>query len=102
MVMDKEILTSWLIREYKYPPTGAVMVAEELLNCAPDLCAAFDDWLNSCELPTIEVEGYSVNKLMTEHSMTPVAAFLTLDYLRREPDRAKSSLRKGHDHVQEI
>jgi len=46
-----------------------------------------------------EIEGYSMNRLLTEHNMTPIAAFLTLDWLMREPAIALASLNKGRESL---
>lgn len=98
--MEKDALISRLISEFKYPPKGAALVAEKILACAPDLQRAFTTWWENGELPSVEVEGYSVERLMLEHGMNPIAALLTLDFLRREPQRALTSLHKGHDQAE--
>ena len=47
--------------------------------------AAFEEWVDSNVIPTIEIEGWSYNKLVENFKMRPVAAFLALDWLTREP-----------------
>jgi hypothetical protein len=65
----------------------------------PEVKDAFTTWWQDGTLPFLEVEDYSVSTLIEEHDMNPIAAFLTLDWLAREPHLAKKSLRKGHDYV---
>ena len=55
--------------------------------------------INKQSAKDIEVEGFTVKRLQDEHGMNLVASVLTLDYLKREPDQALKSLRKGHDFV---
>lgn len=98
--MDKDALIARLVAEFYYPPKGAALVADKILACAPDLQKAFTIWWEGGELPVVEVEGYTMERLMLEHGMNPFAALLTLDFLRREPQRALISLRKGHDRAE--
>lgn len=88
-----------LTTEFGYPPKGAQIVAEKLANCTPQIQATFTKFWETGEISVMEVEGYTVSRLMAEHGMKPIAAFLTLDWLIREPEKAKASLKKGHDVV---
>jgi hypothetical protein len=92
-------LVTRLVSEFGYPLQGAQMVAEKLLACGPEIKAAFLYWWNEGSLDDLVVEGYTVQRLMEEHGMNPIAAFLTLDWLMREPEKAKVSLARGHDRV---
>jgi hypothetical protein len=47
----------------------------------------------------LDVHGLTVDTLQRQHGMTPIAAFLTLDWLSRDPEAALASLHKGHDHL---
>lgn len=88
-----------LIDEFGYPKKGAQIVVQKLMQCTPEVKEAFLAWWHSGETGALEVEGFTVKRLMKHHGMNPVAAFLTLDWLKREPDAALSSLVKGHDYV---
>ena len=57
--------------------------------------AAFEEWVDSNVIPTIEIEGWSYNKLAENFNMRPVAAFLALDWLTREPEKASKALKLG-------
>lgn len=57
--------------------------------------AAFEEWVDSNVIPTIEIEGWSHNKLVEKFKMCPVAAFLALDWLTREPEKASKALKLG-------
>lgn len=88
-----------LISEFGYPPNGAQMIAEKLINCTPQIQVAFTIFWEKGEFPNMEVEDYTFVGLVSEHGMKPIAALLTLDWLIREPEKAKESLKKGNDFV---
>lgn len=56
---------------------------------------AFEDWVDSNVIPTIEIEGWNYAKLVEKFKMRPVAAFLALDWLTRDPEKAIKALNKG-------
>ncbi len=97
--MTRESLTTYLMREWSYSPAGANSAADKLLHLEPELKQAFERWLQSGELPQIQIETYTVTRLMTEFGYNPVAAILALDWLSREPEIAKASLARGFDRV---
>ena len=41
----------------------------------------------------------TIQRLIEQHNMKPIAAFLTLDWLSREPEAAIASLKCGYDRV---
>jgi hypothetical protein len=88
-----------LVDEYGYSAAKAELVWNKLGNISPGLFQIFIDWWEKGQFPEIVVEGYSFESLQVEHSMNPLAAFLTLDWLTRDPKAAKESLRRGHDKV---
>lgn len=97
--MESEWLINRLINEYQYSPKGALVVAEKIAGAQPIIKQSFFEFLDSHEIPEIEVEGYTIKRLIDQHDMKPPAAFLTLDWLMRSPDEAKKSLTKGHDWI---
>jgi hypothetical protein len=97
--MDEQKLIPRLMSEFDYPYQGAQLVVVKLQNSNQQIQTAFQIWWEGGELPDLTIEEYSVARLMNEHGMNPVAAFLTLDWLMREPEKAKASLRRGHDRV---
>jgi hypothetical protein len=99
ITMNENELIPRLISEYKYPPKGAQIVAEKLVNSSQQVNQAFNVFWETGEVPELEVEGYTISRLVKEHRMTPIAALLTLDWLIRDPEHAKKSLKKGHDIV---
>ena len=74
-------------------------MAESVSSMDQALQANVLKWLETGELENAEVAGYSVRDLQTKHGMNELAAFLTLDWLIREPEKATASLQRGHDTV---
>lgn len=77
-----------------YNDKAAAMVASELVKVAPCLRSHVEGWLNG-EIFDHESHGYSVSGLMESRHMTYPAALLTIDWLIKEPEKAKKSLDKG-------
>ncbi len=97
--LDEAELTQRLLNEFNYPEKGAQLIIKKLSNCQPEIKAAFNRWWQTGQLTSFAIENYTVQRLQKEHAMNPIAAFLTLDWLLREPETALTSLRKGHDKI---
>ena len=97
--IQKEEIVKRLTKEFGYPPQGAHLVVEKLSNLAPELQLEFSKWGRTGDVPGVKVQEYTVDKLMREYGMNPIAALLTLDWLNREPENAKASLKRGHDQI---
>jgi hypothetical protein len=88
-----------LVDEYGYPPPGARVAAQRLAELSGAVREAFDHWWTSGEPPELEIGGFTLVRLAVEHGMNPIAAFLTLDWLARDPAAAHASLGRGHDQL---
>lgn len=99
MKPNRDEILQRLISEWHYPQAGAELLTNKLLALQPELLSEFQRWWLAGGLPEREVAGYTVSRLQAEHSMNPIAAILTLDWLLREPEQAKASLSRGHDQV---
>ena len=77
------------------PPSQIRQVADKIQALPEDIYAAFEAWFATGELPDIQVEGQTVGGILKNHpERTVVGAFLALEWLRREPARAKALLAK--------
>ena len=56
---------------------------------------AFISWLENNDTPDIMIEDYSYDFLTNQMNMHPIGAFITLDWLIREPEKAKQALKRG-------
>ena len=92
--MNKEILIK-LLKEENYPAHMLDATIAKLNKLQPIVLESFEVWLNEGKLPDFEVEGYSYQVLVNDYGMKPVGAFLTLDWLCRDPQKASLSLKKG-------
>lgn len=99
MNMDRNTIVNRLEQEFGYPRQGAELVATRLESLRGPLRDAFVRWWESGTLPDLTIEGYTVERLMRDQRMNPIASFLTLDWLEREPEKAIASLKKGHDQI---
>ena len=97
--MESQGIIFRLTSEFGYTPKGATIVANQLARLDPGLEIPFLTWLGTGDIPEVSVEDYSLASLIHDHKMNPIAAFLTLDWLIREPTRARASLRRGHDFI---
>ena len=96
--LKKDIINR-LIAEFDYPEYGAALVAKKLLHLQGSIKPLFTDWWYIGKKPLVDVEEYTFESLTESYKMNPIAAFLTLDWLVREPKRAKESLKHGHDYI---
>lgn len=78
-----------------YNPKTADIVANELMKVSPKLLSCVNEWLSGDEVDH-ECNGYSIKSLMDSRQMTYPAALLTIDWLIKEPEKAKKSLEKGN------
>jgi hypothetical protein len=74
-------------------------ILPKLSNMTPLLLSSLKKFLTEGELDEINLLGYSVEKLKVEHNMNEVAAYMTLDWIIKEPEEAIVSLKRGHDTV---
>lgn len=96
---ERRELTERLTSEIGYPPAGAELVADKIEGLHPELRQAFARWWGTGEWPDVEIEGYTVERLVEERGLNPLAALLTLDWLRREPEAARTTIEHGHDRI---
>lgn len=81
-----------LIDELDVPKSSVEGIIEKIKKMQPDIIASFVKWFESGEIDTIEIEGYTLEKLMRERKINIVTAYLLLDWLKREPDTAKKAM----------
>lgn len=92
--MEKEILTD-ILKQQGCPAFMIEKTIEKLAHLSPVLQEAFTLWVMHGIKPSITLEGYSYTSLIEQFHMKPVGAFLTLDWIVREPEEAVKSLKRG-------
>lgn len=95
MIMDKlEMLE--ILMQRGYIQRHASLVAEEMVNIAPQLQQYLEAWLmDKSYNENYEVGEYSLKRLQEERRMNYPAALLTMDWLIKEPEAALRSLNRG-------
>lgn len=92
--MEKNILYK-LLKEEAYPEYMIEGTVAKLEKLQPEIDSAFSAWVLDSTKPDIIVEGYTFDSLVRDFGMKPVGAFLTLDWLVREPKSATAALKRG-------
>ncbi len=98
--LSQDEIVQRLVREFGYAEWHAVRVADDIAGFTPAVAEAFSRWWRTGELPALEVEGYTAARLVAEWHLQPVAIFLALDWLVRDPKRAVAALQRGYDRVE--
>lgn len=87
-----------IIEELKkegYPKDSFEPTISKINEFHVDIKKLFEDWLENSTIPKIEIEGYSYDKLVQDFQMKPIGAFITLNWLKNEPEKAKKALEEG-------
>lgn len=84
-----------LLKEYGYPAFMLDKTADKVENLSPILQEAFDCWVKCSIEPSFSIKGYSYSSLIETFDMKPIGAFLTLDWLIKEPEKALENLNRG-------
>lgn len=71
-------------------------VSAKIEALPPDIREAFEKWVETDAVASPEYAGYDVNAIMkAQPHMTVLAAYLSLDWLRRDPVAAKRSIERS-------
>ena len=99
--MEIETIKEKILEKFPgiYSEKGIDIVVAGVQEMDQEIRVGMERFLETGEIWGIQIEGFSVEKLIEEHGMNEVAAFLTLDWIKKEPEMAILSLQKGHDFV---
>ena len=92
--MNRDTLLG-LLKEERYPEYMIDNTIAKLEHLQPNIASIFAEWATTGKIPEISIEGYTFSTLTHNFGMKPIGAFLTLDWLVREPQRARAALKKG-------
>lgn len=92
--MDRNMLLT-LLKKESYPDYIVDATIEKIEKFQPSILDAFKLWISDGKTPDFSVEGYAFSDLIKQYDMKPVGAFLTLDWLLREPEKASHALKRG-------
>jgi len=94
-MFDRYILQDRLVQEFNYTKEGAMDVINQLMLINQPISQALEIWLADGTLPSLEIEGFTAERLMAEFRMNIFATLLTLDSLSKDPSRTLATLKKG-------
>jgi hypothetical protein len=89
-----------LVGEFGYSSYEAEAAVNELAAADLRIQEAFLRWWNTGEVSDLTIEQYNLHRLADEHGLNPVAGFLMLDWLLKEPEMAQAALAHGFDWVE--
>ena len=84
-----------LLNEHGYPTFMLDKTADKVECFSPLLMEAFEYWAKYGIEPSFAIKGYSFASLIEKFKMNPIGAFITLDWIMREPDKAIEKLNCG-------
>ena len=83
------------LMERGYNEKQAIVTAKELLTIDEMLKGAISLWMDKDEETDFTIEGVCLLNLKAKFKMTYPAALLTMDWVIKEPEKAKNALIKG-------
>lgn len=78
-----------------YPQKAALSVVQSLLMLDSTFQPAFNSWLESEVETDFQIEGFKLSELKRKFDMTYPAALLTMDWLLKEPEKARECINRG-------
>ena len=83
-----------------YTESEIVHLFKAIKKTDADTRRQITDWFNGDGFPEDIVENITVNFLVTEYGMKPINAFLTIDWLKHNPQSAKYFMLKNNPEIQ--
>lgn len=87
------------IKEYGFTDKQAQYAITRLRKLDKQIKKSFGIWFTKGNLPEYGIENFTVSELINEVKINPINAFLTFDWLKKDPDAAKKSLLQLKDKV---
>lgn len=84
-----------ILKEQGYPAFMLDKTSTKIENLSQPLKEVFSMWVERGIEPSFSIKGYSYQTLIEKFNMKPVGAFLTLDWIIREPEVAIENLNRG-------
>ena len=82
-----------LVENKKLDQAQVERVSGKIETLSPDIREAFEKWIETDIIESPEYAGHDVNSILkAQPHLTVLAAYLSLDWLRRDPVAAKKSI----------
>ena len=99
-MIDAKVLRDRLVNDFDYPEANVDDVVGKIGVMSPDIYAAFEKWFDTGVIIDVEVEGYNFAAIKAKSTkINPIAVYLTLDWLKREPVKAKAALNRQYNPI---
>lgn len=95
-------LKNYMIDTLCYSESKAINSINILRKVDPKVLSAFIAWFYTGEFPEKPLFGVNVRALSQHRNLDPVATFLTVDWVAREPKEAVRALSSPHDSVDTV
>ena len=79
-----------------YPEENINMLVDKIELTDKEVYSAIELWLRAGAETNITIAGISYVDLADRCEMNPIAAYLTLDWIKRNPEEAVKTLRKEY------
>lgn len=100
MEYPRQKIKEILINQWGYPLKQADGVIKKIFKMESSILEAFYSWLKTEELPDEpNFHGCTPRLLYDTYPLKPPAAFMLLDWIRREPQSALNALREEHGRL---
>lgn len=83
------------LSERGYSGAAGKMMSDKLSSVNPKFTEGIKKWLDSGEETEYEIYGIKLSELKNKFDLTYAAAILSMDWLLREPEKAKQSFLQG-------
>lgn len=83
------------LKSHGYNDKQIKFVSEKLSSIDESLKECLNKWIDKNIITEVNVSGISLKQLMAKYNMEYPAALLTMDWLKREPDKALKSIKRG-------
>ena len=83
-----------------YPEENIEMLVEKIGQTDGKIKKAIGNWLDTENETEITVEGIRYSDLKDKTGMNPIAAYLTLDWINRQPIEAIAALREEYPDLE--
>jgi len=83
------------LKDHGYTDKQIIFVCEKLSTIDDSFKECLNLWVANGVITEVNVCGISLKQLMSKFKMEYPAALLTMDWLKREPEKALKSIKRG-------
>jgi hypothetical protein len=99
LVIEYGKLKDYLVNTAHYPEQEAVRLIKRIRGTDIQIKRMFIRWFKTGILPTETIENVTAGDLMKYRKTDEIKAFLLLDWLKSDPEEAKSALMSSYDSI---